>query len=97
MAIRPDWCHGRPRHTYEEAASENASRSIIAIIASKNNWSSRDYYTRNFCEEYFDYVGSYRFEKRVKRGCIASFEPDAEEKVDKAYDDWWSGEYGAGA
>ncbi len=74
--------------TFEEAAARDVSRAVMAIVASANNWSTSDYYTRDLCEEFFDVAGPYSFEKRVKKECIASFEPKTEEKIDEAHDDW---------
>ena len=78
-------------------AMNRLTKLTLAYVASENDWSESDYYTEDFCEEVYGLIGSSKFERDGKKECKEIFEPHAEEKIEEAYDDWWSGEYGDGA
>ena len=81
---------------YQDLA-EITTWAIYTERANEEGWESADLYTAIFCERVFGILGSSDFEKESIKDCNNSYKPDAEDEVDEAYDDWWSGEYGTGA
>ena len=76
---------------------ETVTWALMTQYAEDNDLDSTWLYGDTFCETVFGVLGSYEWEKKILADCKSNFQPDANDKIDEAYDDFWSGEYGTGA